>query len=98
MKQERNAPCVWQRDRQRDAQEGIECVALLLAVWAGEGGPAGIIWREQDQNTQPNCGGGSLSAFGTTGFTCTEPGRALGQRSRRTEGGTALPGSGHLRQ
>lgn len=46
-KRERNAPCVWQRDRQRDAQEGIERVALLLAMWAGERGPAK---RQRSQN------------------------------------------------
>lgn len=55
-KRERNAPCVWQRDWQRDAQEGIERVALLLAMWAGERGPAGtkITSIEHEQNIQPN--------------------------------------------
>lgn len=37
--QDSSIPSVRQRDRQRDAQEGVKCVALLLAMRARQGGP-----------------------------------------------------------
>lgn len=77
------SPGVGQRNRQRDAEEGVEGVALLLAARARQGGPSRT--ETQDPRQDPCSHVAGRTWWGWRPRTCTGPGTALERKCCRQE-------------
>lgn len=80
---QRRSPGVGQRNRQRDAEEGVEGVALLLAARARQGGPSRT--ETQDPRQDPCSHVAGRTRWGWRPRTCTGPGTALERKCCRQE-------------